>query len=237
MKYQTLDYRDGSTSLEAYVALPSNTQSKNPGVLVFHAWGGRDQFACDKANSLAALGYVGIAVDIYGKGVLGKSNEENQKLLTPFMQDRNLLRRRIEAGLEMARSLPIVDPSRMGAIGFCFGGLCALDLARTGVDIRGVVSFHGLLNPPQTAISPQIRAKILALHGHDDPMATPDQVLAFEKEMTAAKADWQIHVYGNTLHAFTNPAAHDPDFGTVYKPQAEMRALQSMRNFFQEVLA
>jgi dienelactone hydrolase len=133
--------------------------------------------------------------------------------------------------------LPWTDSGKIAAIGFCFGGLCVLDLARTGIDIQGVVSFHGLLGAPGNTAGNIIKAKVLVLHGNDDPLAPVEQVLAIEKELTAAKADWQLHSYGNTLHAFTNPLANDPSFGTVYQPDADRRSWQAMRNFLAEVFA
>jgi dienelactone hydrolase len=130
-----------------------------------------------------------------------------------------------------------VDDSKIAAMGFCFGGLCVLDLARTGVDIKGVVSFHGLLGALANAKGNKIKAKILALHGRDDPMGLPEQVLAFQEEMTLAGADWQFVTYGHTVHAFTNPVANDPGFGTVYQADADRRSWQAMQNFFAEIFA
>jgi dienelactone hydrolase len=124
----------------------------------------------------------------------------------------------------------------MGAIGFCFGGLCALDLARSGVDIRAVVSFHGLLGAPEGVEKGKIKAKVLAMHGYADPMVKSDQVAHFEQEMTKGNVDWQMHIFGNTMHAFTNPQANDPSFGLVYNEAAARRSWLAMENFFKEVL-
>jgi len=233
----TIDYLDGDTVLEGFFAYDDALVGVRPLVLIHHAWLGRDQFVADKARALAELGYLGFAVDTYGKGVLGRSAEENAKLMAPFMHDRSMLQRRLTAGLTAAKMLPWADNRKIAAIGFCFGGLCALDLARTGADLLGAVSFHGLLMPPVNIPEPRVKAKILALHGHDDPMVTPEQVNAFEAEMTRAGVDWQIHVYGSTMHAFTNPLANDPGFGTVYQPSADKRSWLSMRNFFEEIFA
>lgn len=235
MPSQYLEYRDGDTLLEAYVALPA-ASGKCPAVLVSHAWAGRSAFECDKADKLAELGYVGIAIDNYGKGVFGNSMEENSALMTPFVQDRAKLRRRLQAGIAAAAALPQVDSARMAAIGFCFGGLCVLDMARSGADLRGVVSFHGLFRPSEVP-NEKIVAKILALHGHDDPMVPPDAVLGLEKELSSAGADWQIHAYGGTMHAFTNPDANAPQNGMQYNPIAAARAWTAMKNFLAEVLA
>ncbi|MEN8260019.1 MAG: dienelactone hydrolase family protein, partial [Pseudomonadota bacterium] len=176
------------------------------------------------------------ALAMYGKGMRGKDPEENAGLMEPFITDRALLQRRITAALEILRQQPQVDAGAIAAMGFCFGGLCVLDLARTGADLRGVVSFHGLLGAPGNTAGNKIRAKVLVLHGHDDPMVPVDQVIALERELTEAGADWQVHSYGHTMHAFTNPAANDAGFGMLYNSIADRRSWQSMRHFLAEVL-
>ena len=233
----TLEYQDGDTVLEAFTAFDDSQQGRRPAVLISHAWLGRDRFVMEKARKLAGVGYVGFALDMYGKGVLGASREENAGLMQPFMADRQKLQNRMQAALNAVKSVPQVDSNKIAAMGFCFGGLCVLDLARTGVDIKGVVSFHGLLGAPGNTQGNKIKAKILALHGRDDPMVMTEQVLDFQEEMTQARADWQFVTYGNTVHAFTNPVANDPDFGTVYQADADRRSWQSMRNFLAERLA
>lgn len=233
---QTIDYTHDDVQLEGFFAYDDKRPRPLPAVLISHAWVGRDEFVCNKARRLAELGYAAFALDMYGKGVLGTGPEENARLMKPFMDDRRLLQDRITAALETVRKLPQVDPGRIAAMGFCFGGLCVLDLARTGADLRGVVSFHGLFVPPGNTQGTKIKAKVLALHGHDDPMAPPDQVASLAKELTEAGADWQIHIYGNTLHAFTNPRANDRSFGTVYDETADRRSWESLRNFLAEVL-
>jgi dienelactone hydrolase len=232
---KTIEYQDGGVLLEAFVAFDDGFTEPRPAVLINHTWAGRDNFVADKATKIAALGYVGFAVDMYGKGVLGSSPDENAKLMQPFIDDRQMLQQRMKAALEAVKLLPWVDGSRCAAIGFCFGGLCVLDLARTGIDLKGVVSFHGLLGAPGNTGGNVIKAKVLALHGHDDPMGSVEQVIAFEEEMTRAKADWQLHSYGHTMHAFTNPVANNPKLGTVYQPDAERRSWQSMQNFLAEI--
>ena len=233
----TVNYLDGGTLLQAFFAYDDAFEERRPAVLISHAWAGRDEFVNDKAKQLAELGYVAFALDMYGQGVLGANLEENAALMQPFMDDRQLLQRRINAALYAVTLLPWVDDSKIAAIGFCFGGLCVLDLARMGADIKGVVSFHGLLMVPEKTEQKPVLAKVLALHGHDDPMATAEQLQAFTTEMTDLKVDWQVHNYGNTMHAFTNPKANDPDFGTVYNATADKRAWQSMKNFLEEVFA
>ncbi|WP_024299718.1 dienelactone hydrolase family protein [Methylomicrobium lacus] len=232
----TVNYVDGDTVLEAFFAYDDAIVGRRPAVLINHTWGGRDDFVANKAIKLAELGYVGFALDMYGKGVLGSGPEENAKLMQPFIDDRALLQRRIGAALATVKLLPWVDDKKCAAIGFCFGGLCVLDLARTGVDIKGVVSFHGILAAPGNTEGKPIKAKVLALHGHDDPLGPPEQVLAFAQEMTKAGADWQVHVYGNTMHAFTNPIANNPDVGNVYQADADRRSWIAMKNFLEEIL-
>lgn len=229
-----IEYYDGDTLLQGEMAW-DDARAPAPVVLVAHAWAGRGDFERDKAQMLAELGYVGFAVDMYGKGLTGSTTEECSALMTPVVSDRAGLQRRIKAGLDTARAQPEVS-GPAAAIGFCFGGLCVLDLARSGADVAGVVSFHGLLMAPDNLDAPDVKAKVLALHGYDDPMATPDSMLAFTREMTAAGADWQLHAYGLTQHAFTNPAANDPELGTVYNPTAERRAIAAMRDFLAEAL-
>ncbi|MFA5920438.1 MAG: dienelactone hydrolase family protein [Methylococcaceae bacterium] len=233
----TVGYLDGDILLEAFFAFDDSLSGRRPAVLINHTWVGRDDFVAEKAKKLAELGYVGFAVDMYGKGVLGSGAEENAKLMQPFMDDRQMLQKRMNAAFYAVKLMPWVDDSKIAAIGFCFGGLCSLDLARTSADLKGVVSFHGLLAAPGNTQGNAIKAKILALHGHDDPMVPVEQVLAFEQEMTKAGADWQLHTFGNTMHAFTNPVANNPDFGTVYQPDADRRSWLAMENFLTEIFA
>ncbi len=233
----TVVYTDEEAVLEAFFAFDDSFSGQRPAVLVCHAWCGRDNFVAEKARKLAGLGYLGFALDVYGKGVLGSSKEENAELMQPFMADRAKLQKRMKAALDAVKKLPWVDGHKIAAMGYCFGGLCILDLARTGVDIKGVVSFHGLLGAPGNTEGQKIKAKILALHGRDDPMVPTGEVLAFQEEMTLAGADWQFVTYGNTVHAFTNPVANDPDFGTVYQADADRRSWRAMQNFFAEIFA
>lgn len=231
-------YFDGSTELEGYLAYPSETsKSPRPVVLVGHAWGGQDEFARSKAHMLADLGYIGFAIDVYGKGRRGSSPEENSRLMTPWVQDRGALRTRLLAAASAARTVEGGDPERLGAIGFCFGGLCAFDLARANAPgLRAAIGFHGLFMAPNLGAQPSIKAKVLALHGYDDPMATPDAMVGFANEMTAAHADWQVVAYGATGHAFTNPHAHDHANGLFYREIIANRAFRAMQNLLAEAL-
>lgn len=234
---KTVNYVDGEVLLEALCAYDDSITEYRPGVLIHHTWCGRDDFVAEKAKKIAELGYVGIAVDMYGKGVLGQNPEENANLMQPFIADRLLLRKRLMAAFRASKLMPWVDSHTLAAIGFCFGGLCALDLARSGVGIKGVVSFHGLLQAPDLVKDQKIKAKILVLHGHEDPLAPIDHVIAFAEEMTTNGADWQIHMYGHTSHAFSNPVANDRVGGMFYQADADRRSWQAMKNFLAEVFA
>jgi dienelactone hydrolase len=153
------------------------------------------------------------------------------------MEDRALLRRRINAALAALRAHPAVDGESMGAVGYCFGGLCVLDLARSApAGLRGVVSVHGMLHPPQIGDQARIGAKILILHGFEDPLAPPEHVLAVARELTDAGADWQLHAYGGTMHAFTNPGANAPEHGLLYNETAARRSWRSLCDFLEETL-
>ena len=232
---RTVEYRDGDVVLEAYMAWDDSASDSRPGVLISHAWAGRGELEESKAGQLAELGYVGFALDLYGKDVRGTNIEENAALMQPLLEDRSLLQRRITLALEQIRKQKEVDSSRVAAMGFCFGGLCVLDLARTGADVLGVASFHGLFKPPGNTDGNKILAKVLVMHGWDDPMVKPDQVISLAEELTAMGADWQIHGYGNTLHAFTNPAANDVAHGTVYDADADRRSWQNLQLFLAEI--
>lgn len=235
IKSQLVEYRDEDVALEGLIAWDDNVSGARPGVLISHAWGGRSQFEDGKARALAELGYAAFALDLYGKGVRGSSPEENASLMQPFLDDRALLQRRLLQSLTTLRNQPQVDSEKVAAIGFCFGGLCVLDIARTGEDLAGVVSFHGLLGAPGNTDGNRIKAKVLVLHGWDDPMATPDNVDSLAAELSAMQADWQLHAYGNTRHAFTNPDANDPAMGTVYSAVADARSWMAMKNFLGEI--
>jgi dienelactone hydrolase len=235
MREQHIEYRDGETLLEGFLCYDESLPGPRPTVLINHASNGRDEFVERKARRLAWQGYACFALDNYGKGKLGKTPEECNALMAPLMQDRRKLLTRLQAGLAVAKGLPIVDASRVAVMGFCFGGLCTLDLARANADVRGVVSFHGLLKPSGLT-EPSIRPKVLMLHGYDDPMAPPEDVLAIASELTAAGADWQLHAYGQTVHAFTNPKANDRANGKQYDESADRRSWHALEEFLAEVL-
>ncbi|MEQ8266325.1 MAG: dienelactone hydrolase family protein [Parvibaculum sp.] len=232
-----LDYSDGETTFEAYVAHP-DSPGKYPCVLLAHDWSGLNAGMRARAEQVARLGYTAFALDTYGKGVRGDEQGDNTALMGPLFADRALLRKRLLAGLEAAKTHRAVDTNRIGAMGYCFGGLCVLDLARAAAPgLKGVVSFHGIFQPPALGKQEKISAKVLILHGWDDPMAQPDSVVGVAKELTDAGADWQIHAYGHAMHAFTFEGANFPERGIRYEANADRRSWAAMRSFFDEVFA
>lgn len=228
---KTVEYSQAGQTYEGYLAMPATPPKAV--VVVAHAWGGLSDFDKAKAELLASWGYAAFAMDVYGKGNRGETNEECEALMTPLAGNRPELQSRLATALNVAKAES--GATRAAAIGFCFGGMCVLDMARTNMDIEGAASFHGLFTAPGNTAD-VVKPKVLALHGYDDPMATPEDMIAFTTEMTAAKADWQVHAYGGTAHAFTNPAAQMPDFGMQYSAEADRRSFATCRDFLGELL-
>jgi dienelactone hydrolase len=238
MLFEPFHYDHDGTACMGKLAFPEPVQGLKPAVLVAHTWAGCDAFAEGRAAWLASLGYVGVAIDMYGGGRVGTSPEENRALMLEVSGDRRVLQSRVLAAAKAAQQIPGVDPSRMAAIGFCFGGLCVLDLARVGGPVRGVVSLHGLFTmPAQRLTAMPNRPAVLVLHGNDDPMAPPEQLAALQKELSDQGNDWQVHTFGRTMHGFTNPAANSPATGVLYNAAAEKRSWKLVASFLAEVLA
>ena len=236
LKTQSVDYKEGDTNLEGWMAYDDAVSGKRPGVLIVHQWKGLTDYEKKRAEMLAKLGYNVFAVDIYGKGVRPKNTQEAGAQAGKYKGDRALLRRRVQAGLEVLRKHEHTDASHIAAIGYCFGGTTVLELARSGAEIAGVVSFHGGLGTPDPADARNIKAKILALHGADDPNVPPAEVTAFEKEMRDAKADWQLVAYGGAVHSFTDwNAGNDNSKGAAYNEKADKRSWETMKQFFAEI--
>jgi dienelactone hydrolase len=231
-----IEVRHRETALEALLARDSGGDQR-PAILILPTIMGRSELELGFARRLVGLGYAAIVADLYGREHIGKAREECRALMMALLGDRPLLQDRLLAVLEAVRALPEVDAGRVAATGYCFGGLCALDLARTGADLRGAASFHGLFTPPGNLDGTPIKAKVIAFHGWDDPMAPPDSVEALGAELTKAGADWQIHAYGGVMHGFTNPAANDPDRGLRYDANADRRSWAALEDFLAEVLA
>ena len=236
VKTEVIEYKHGDVVLEGYLAYDDAASAKRPGVLVCHEWVGHNPYVRKRAEQLAALGYVAFALDMYGKGVQAKSRQDAVAKSSVFKKDRALMRARAGAGLDVLRKHPRVDAKRLAAIGYCFGGTTVLELARGGADLAGVVSFHGDLATPTPEDAKNIKGKVLALHGADDPFVPPRDVAAFEKEMRDAGVDWQLVKYGGAVHSFTNPGAgRDVKSGAAYDPRADARSWQAMRDFFAEL--
>lgn len=230
-----LDYKQGDTSLRGYLAYDDSSHKIRPGVLIVHEWDGEGPYVEMRARQLAKLGYVAFACDIYGKGVRPTTPQECGATAAIYRNDRALTRARVIAGLEMLRGNRLVDPRRIAAIGYCFGGMCALELARSGADIAGVVVFHGSLDTP-APMDDHIKCPILALQGGDDPHVNQTVVDAFEKEMRDAHADWQVVQYGGAVHGYTNPKnGNDPSRGVAYNAEADRKSWAAMREFFAEI--
>ena len=207
-----------------------------PGVLIIHQWMGVTGHERMEADRLAALGYVAVAADIYGEGVRPRDSKEAAAQASIYKGDRALYRRRIRAGLEALKAQAGVDPGRLAVIGFCFGGTGALEAARAGMPVLGVVSFHGGLDAVPDPEARAITAKVLVCHGADDPNVPPKDVAAFHEEMRKAKADYTFIAYGGAVHAFTQKeAGNDPSKGVAYQEAAARRSWQHMRDFFAEM--
>ncbi len=230
---EAISYQDDNSDLEAFVAYPS--VERRPLVILCHAWRGKDEFICDKAREVTQWGYVGFALDMYGKGILGRSKDENTTLKRPFVENRYMLQKRVMKAFEVACSLPYVDVSRIAVLGYGFGGICALDLARTGADLKGAISVYGHFDSSPQSLIKQIKAKILILYGYNDKIVPQEELDRFECEMNAAKVDWQTHMYGGTMHAFATPGVNDPAFGLCYNPVAASRSWIAIQNFLKEV--
>jgi dienelactone hydrolase len=238
VRTETVEYKQGDTVLEGYLAYDDSIKGKIPAVLIVHEWTGLGSYVKKRAQQLASLGYVGFAVDVYGKGIRPKDNKEAGIQAGIYRTNRLLMRQRLKAGLEEVKKYKFVDSTRIAAIGYCFGGGAALELARSGADIAGVVSFHGNLDTPHPEDAKNIKAKILICHGADDPVVTGEQVAAFENEMRTAGVNWQINIYANAVHSFTNPdSGNDPSSGAAYNKQADERSWEAMKEFFNEIFS
>jgi dienelactone hydrolase len=236
MQERAIDYHHEGARLCGIAFVPDGAkQAELPGVLVAHDWRGRHPFSIDQARSIAERGLVTLAIDMYGDAKVGTNLQENIALSAPLEQNRSLMMARVNAALSTLKAIPEVDAARTAAVGFCFGGMCVLDLARSGADVSGVVAMHGLLGAPPRELQQPIRSKVLVLHGFKDPMATPEQLVALGRELSELGADWQAHAYGTAAHAFTNPAANDAARGTVYDERTRNRAFTSMHAFFDEI--
>ena len=236
VRLERIDYRHGDTLLEGYLAYDDSMLGKRPGVLVVHEWWGLNDYAKRRAEQLARLGYVAFALDMYGKGKVTTDPKVAGEWASIFRNDRQLCRARAAAGLGVLKSKTLVDPARITAVGYCFGGMVVLEMARGGADLKGVVSFHGGLATPNPADARNIKGKVLVLHGADDSFESPAEIAAFQDEMRKAGVDWQMVYYGGAVHGFTNPEAGNAGIkGVAYNEAADRRSWLAMRDFFNEI--
>lgn len=236
IRTQVVEYKQGDTVLEGYLAYDDQVQGRRPGVMVVHEWTGINSYIRQRVQQLAQLGYVAFAADIYGKGIRPENPQEAAAQAKIYRSDRQLMRDRALAGLQVLQQNSLTDVQRIAAIGYCFGGSTVLELARSGANVAGVVSFHGSLDTPNPSDAKNIKGKVLVLHGAEDPLVPPEQVLAFTEEMGNAGVDWQLTAYGGAVHSFTNPeAGNDKSQGVAYNQLADRRSWQDMRQFFAEI--
>ena len=233
---ETIEYKHGKATLEGHLAYDDAIKEPRPAVLIVHQWKGLTDYEKKRAEMLAKLGYVAFAVDIYGKGIRPKDTAEAGAQAGKYKSDRTLLRARVNAGLDVLRKQRFVDIKRIAAIGYCFGGTTVIELARSGADIAGVVSFHGALDSPKPEDGKNIKAKVLALHGADDPFVPTKDVAAFEDEMRNAGVDWRLIKYGGAVHSFTDWNADGSMKGAKYDERADKRSWDDMKQFFAEIL-
>jgi dienelactone hydrolase len=236
IRAETVEYKHGDVVLQGYLAYDDSVVGKRPGVLVVHEWWGINPYIKRRVEQLAKLGYVAFAADIYGKGMRASTPEEAGKLAGIYRTDRKLLRERATASLEVLTKHELTDMQKIAAIGYCFGGTTVLELARSGSGIAGAVSFHGGLDTPTPEEGKKIKAKVLALHGADDPFVPSEQVAAFQDEMRKGGVDWQMVFYGGALHSFTNPDVDSYNLkGAAYNKKADERSWNAMKVFFAEI--
>jgi len=234
---ESIEYKQGDAVLEGYLAYDASIKGKRPGVLIVHQWKGLTDYEQKRAEMLARLGYTAFAVDIYGKGIRPQSSQEAGAQAGKYKGNRDLLRARARAGLAVLQQHELTDPKRVAAIGYCFGGTTVIELALSGAEIAGVVSFHGGLDAPHPEDAKNIKCKVLALHGADDPFVPAKDLAAFEDELRQAKVDWQLVKYGGAVHSFTDSnAGNNALQGAAYNEKADRRSWEAMKEFFAEAL-
>lgn len=238
IKAEPVAYKQDTTSLEGLLVYETAGKGKLPGIVLVPDWMGMTDVARQYGERVAKMGYVVLVADIYGKNVRPKDMKEASAQSALYKNDRPLMQARAKAALDQLLKSGRVDPAKTAAMGFCFGGGVALELARSGADLDAVASIHGNLDTPHPEAAKNIKAKVLVLHGADDPFVTQDQVKAFQDEMRAAKTDWSLVQYGNAVHAYTNPAAgSDNSKGAAYNPEADRRSFRALQDFYQETFA
>jgi dienelactone hydrolase len=237
IKTQEVEYKQGETTLQGFLAWDDAGKGKRPGVLVIHEWWGHNAHAREQATRLAKEGYVALALDMYGKGKVTTHPKDAQAFMAEATKDPKVVAARFDAALELLKKQPSVNAEQIAAIGYCFGGAVALNMARRGADLDAVVTFHAGLGPMGEPAKPgAIKAKILVNHGGADPMIPKEQVEAFEKEMKAAGASAQVITYPTAKHGFTNPAADKAGMEALkYDADADKKSFAAMIDFFKKV--
>jgi len=231
-----VEYKQGEAVLEGWSVYDDAVKGKRPGVLIVHQWKGLSDYERKRAEMLARLGYNVFAADIYGKGIRPQTLQAAAAEAGKYKNDRALLRERVRAGFAVLKNHELTDGNYIAAIGYCFGGTTVLELARSGATVAGVVSFHGGLSSPTPEDAKNIKAKVLALHGADDPNVPPKEVAAFEDEMRQGGVDWQLIAYGGAVHSFTDwNAGNDNSKGAAYNERADRRSWEAMKQFFAEI--
>jgi dienelactone hydrolase len=236
IRTELVEYKHGDVVLQGYCSYDAALKGPRPAVLVIHDWMGVSEYTKMRAEQLAALGYVSFTADVYGKGIRPANGQAASAEAGKYYQDRQLFRARVRAGLDYLSARPEADPAQLAVMGYCFGGAGALELARSGAPVKGVVTFHGGLSTPNAADAKNITGKVLVLHGADDPFVKQDDVTAFMKEMRDAGVDWQLVQYSGAVHSFTDKrAGNDNSKGAAYNEAADRRSWQAMKDFFAEI--
>lgn len=237
---KTVEYTADGAVMKGYLAYNDKIEGKRPGVLVVHEWWGLNDYTRKRARMLAELGYTALALDMFGEGKQAKHPDDAGKFATEVMKNFDMGKARFLAGEDLLKKQPTVDPDRVAAIGYCFGGGVVLNMARQGADLKGVVAFHGNLMAVKPAEAGAVKAKILVLHGGDDKFTTPEQIESFKQEMAAANADYKFIVYPGAMHSFTNPdaTAYGKKFNIplAYNKKADKESWAEMKKFLEETL-
>jgi dienelactone hydrolase len=233
-----VEYRSGDTVLKGYLA-ESATKGKRPAVLVVHEWWGHNEYARKRARMLADLGYVALAVDMFGDGKTAQHPDDAGKFAGEVMKNKAVGEARFNAALDFIKQLPEVDPERIAAIGYCFGGGVVLHMARIGADLKGVVSFHGSLATDSPAQPGKVKARVLVFNGEADKMIPPEQVAAFKEEMNKAGAPFRYVGYAGVMHSFTNPDADNYakkfNLPLAYDKKADLDSWAETKKFLKEI--
>ena len=236
LKTQTVDYGTSDKKFVGYLTQPKSIKKATPAVLIVHNWMGLTDETKRQADRFAQLGYIVFAADVYGKGQNPKDVKAAGELSGKFKKDRKLLRENLTIALDELKKQKNVDVKQLAVAGYCFGGTASLELARTGVELTGAISFHGGLDSPTPADGKNIKAKVLALHGSNDPFVSAADLAAFEDEMKNHQVDYQLVKYGNTVHSFTEKAAgNDNSKGAAYSASSDVRSFKATQNFLFEI--